>query len=327
MKPLINKLLSGLAPIGVSIKQRKLVLCYHRFSAPGYQDSFYNPVSTMPVVELEKQLIWLQQFADIVTLDELMNSHSDRWQVAITIDDGYRDVVDLALPVFEQLKTPVTWFIATKPVEEPRWIPWWDMSAWIKHQTNGTFSTDNQSLSGEWDLSRHEHKEQISAALRSTALFEGPLAAEQLVAEIVKHLTVPDNAFIRPDHLAEYRNSSILTIAPHTHQHPNLALLSTDEQRQEFSVSMNKLKQWNTNPQPWLAYPFGKEWARSMGTPEIARDLGFKAAFTTNIDFIEPETNSYTVPRISVDGRWNMAAFRARAVFAPIQNRIKAQLK
>ncbi|WP_028293837.1 polysaccharide deacetylase family protein [Oceanobacter kriegii] len=327
MKPLINKVLAGLAPIAISVRKRKLVLCYHRFSEAGYDDPFFNPVSTMPLAELRKQLKWLLSFADIVDLETLLNSDSSDWQVAITIDDGYKDVADLALPVFESMNTPVTWFIATRPVEDASWIPWWDMAAWIQRQTSGQLTLNTDDLTGSFELAEASSRQQIAATLRKLALFNGIDAAEQLVSSISSQLEVPDNAFIRPADLLAIKSSPILTLAPHTHQHPNLALLSKSEQENEFNVSYQKLEEWGLNPAKWLAYPFGKEWARSMDTHETASALGYKGAFTTNIDFVEADTNPHTVPRISVDGRWNMAAFQARTVFAPIQQRVKAALR
>ncbi|WP_221801445.1 polysaccharide deacetylase family protein [Oceanobacter mangrovi] len=324
MKRLINTITGSLAPFATGLKSRKLVLCYHRFSSPGYTDAFPSPVSTTPAAELEKQIRWLASFADFVTLDTLASSkHNPRWQIAITIDDGYKDVLDLGMPLFEKHQVPVTWFIATKAVQDPKWIPWWDLSAWLGNQGKGKLNLNDSILNGEFDLSNKTQVGHICSTLRKRALSDTKQGLDNLVANIVTQLNIPANAFCRPTELKAAQTSSFLQLAPHTHSHPNLALLTAEQQRREFEESFKLLSSWEASPQNWLAYPFGKEWARNQETLKIVEELGFKGACTTNIDYASEQGNRYTIPRISIDGRWDLQTFKSRVVFAPLKNRLK----
>lgn len=343
MKQYANSVLSSLAPLITKASRRKLILCYHRFSAPDYADPFYTPVATTPAAELDKQLNWLKQFVDFVPLNDLQTdlkpSPGKRWQVAITIDDGYQDVIDLALPVLKKHQIPVTWFIATRPVSDPQWLPWWDMSAWLSRCPEGKiqlnnkilnnqnlsdeFDADNFDLRDKFDLSVPAERQQLRNQLRFIAHHTGHQQAADVVSQIQQQLNIPANAFCRPEGLLTAQQNFDVSLAPHTHHHSNLSLLNADDQKKEIEMSRDHLQQWGIQPLNWLAYPFGKPSARTTETPALAESLGFHGAVTTEIDYVRESSHRYQLPRISVDGRWNIKAFRSRVLFAPLIQSIK----
>src|SRR6185295_12248173 len=57
-----------------------------------------------------QQLRWLSRRNDVVRLEQTL-APSNRRQVAITFDDGFRDNLTVALPLLEKFQLPITLFV------------------------------------------------------------------------------------------------------------------------------------------------------------------------------------------------------------------------
>lgn len=90
------------------------VLMYHAFGRRGEAGSRW----VVPIRSLDRQLRLLRRLGrTVVPLGEIVEARRDHrlppaGAVAITIDDGYRDVLD-ALPVFARANAPVTLFVVS----------------------------------------------------------------------------------------------------------------------------------------------------------------------------------------------------------------------
>lgn len=330
VKSAFNITAGTIAPAVACLVPRKLVLCYHRFSHTKHPDPFHNPVTATPVEELEKQILWLKSFCLFKTLDDIVSAEpvGKKWEIAITIDDGYQDVIDLGLPLFEKHQIPVSWFVTTDPVTNPDSLPWWDLSSLVANLNAGHLHFSLDGKDKRVDLSNNDDSRWVRDTLRELFLFNSANKADefkrQLISELSKIESLPQNSFARPATLKQAAASNVMSIGPHTCSHPNLARLTPEEQTHEIQSSVTALKEMGIQPINWFSYPFGKEWARSESTLDIARSLGLRGCITTGTGYVYPDTPSYLVPRISVDGRWDIQAFKARVVFGPLTDTLKS---
>lgn len=83
-------------------KKQKFILCYHSIGNSGWR--FATPVS-----DFEEQMIFLKKNYNVVGLSELLKSKSGG--VAITFDDGYKDVFVNAYPIMKKLGIKGTIFV------------------------------------------------------------------------------------------------------------------------------------------------------------------------------------------------------------------------
>jgi len=87
------------------------VLIYHRVGADQGQEM------DLPLATFRRQMEWLSRHTEVVPLsdglDRLSGGAFERDRVAITFDDGYRDVFTRAWPVLRDLSLPATVFLAT----------------------------------------------------------------------------------------------------------------------------------------------------------------------------------------------------------------------
>jgi peptidoglycan/xylan/chitin deacetylase (PgdA/CDA1 family) len=100
-----------------------VVLIYHRVGRRA-------PIETdVPLGLFDDQIAYLTEQVDVVALDDGLRtiaspqSSNASTMVAITFDDGTADFADLALPVLERHRVPVTLYVATAFVEERRPFP------------------------------------------------------------------------------------------------------------------------------------------------------------------------------------------------------------
>lgn len=104
------------------------ILMYHRFSEKPKPGFVHREV-------FEKQLVYLKNYFNLTTLDDLVKTFLRKGAfpqntVVITVDDGYSDFYDIALPVLKKHNVPATFFITTRFVDGDFWL-WPDCVRYI----------------------------------------------------------------------------------------------------------------------------------------------------------------------------------------------------
>jgi peptidoglycan/xylan/chitin deacetylase (PgdA/CDA1 family) len=79
----------------------------------------------------------------------------------------------------------------------------------------------------------------------------------------------------------EMSGSGLVEFGAHTHTHPILARLSTEECKNEIEVSIRRVEEITGRPCKVFAYPFGGREDYSQDAVDILRNLGIRAAVTT----------------------------------------------
>lgn len=88
------------AAIRRSEAERRVILIYHSVGVGSLATE---------VEQFRKQMAWLAEQADVVSLDDLLDDVSDnsgKVRVALTFDDGYRSVHDIAAPILAEYGFP-----------------------------------------------------------------------------------------------------------------------------------------------------------------------------------------------------------------------------
>jgi peptidoglycan/xylan/chitin deacetylase (PgdA/CDA1 family) len=97
--------------------QRVIILAYH---------SIGNDVYSVAPAEFDAQMGYLAEYTRVVPLDLLLSSQTylwDRLTCAITFDDGYSSVYDVALPILRKYQLPATIYLTTGALGERNPIP------------------------------------------------------------------------------------------------------------------------------------------------------------------------------------------------------------
>jgi peptidoglycan/xylan/chitin deacetylase (PgdA/CDA1 family) len=300
-----------------------LVATFHRIGDPA-RGSFYDGVYSASPEAFRAQVRHLRDRFRLVTLDALAALADsgfavDRPTALITFDDGYRDNFDVALPILQELGAPATFFIPTGFFSHPQ-VPWWDHAAHVLKRTG------KAELALDWPEPLRIDLEQTTrgAAIGTVVqlYLDGKVKGDEQ-ARFRTHLeerasvVVDDEAqgralFMTWDQVRRLADAG-MTIGSHAHGHRALASLSEAEQRHELVESKRILERELGREVQGFAYPFG--WPGTYGelTQRLAREAGYRLAFSSVEGVNRPgASDPFALRRLNVGYHDSAPLFRAR---------------
>jgi peptidoglycan/xylan/chitin deacetylase (PgdA/CDA1 family) len=312
-----------------------LVLNYHRIGNP--EDDLFDPgVFSATADQFNDQISYLKRHLSPVTLEETLDfvgaaskQHArkvPRCRVLITFDDGYLDNYEIAYPILRSHGVQGVFFLATSVVGSCQ-VPWWDHIAYVVK----TARTRRFTLPYPVDLAVDIDRSGLTESLRTILeLYKKPenTDSERFIRELAEkangnELPSTLRRFLTWDEAREMIAGG-MAIGSHTHSHHVLSQLAPDRQLEELSGSRAILKEQLGVEPDVLAYPVGKKASFTAVTQQMARDAGYRAAFSfyggTNLP---GEVSPYDVNRIGIgDQSWDRfrvqtAVFRATGSYWP----------
>ena len=251
---------------------------------------------------------------DIITIDEvhqrLIERNFSRRFACFTLDDGYRDNRDFALPLMREFEAPFTVFVASDFAQGTGRL-WWialemviAKSSSIELAIGGTMTRLDtstpalkqaafdrlpdhlRSLPGEGDIHR-----EIGALCARHGIDEAAVCRELCMSF---------------DELKPFAQDKLITIGAHSITHCNLARQPKEIARSEMVTSRARIEDALQRPVVHLAYPYGDKIAAGAREFALAQAAGFKTAVTTRPGMIFPESASHltALPRVSLNGNY-----------------------
>ena len=250
---------------------------------------------------------------DIVSMDELherlVQGRFDRRFAAFTLDDGYRDNRDHALPVLREFDAPATIYVASDFAEGTGRL-WWTALEMaiakadaIEVKIGGTpFRLDTSTSSA-----KQAAFDRLHDWLRSLA--EHDLQRE--VAALCARHGVDQAAICRDlcmswDELQAFAADPLVTIGGHSITHCNLAHQTEAIAREELTVSRARIEAKLQREVVHLAYPYGDRIAAGAREFALASAAGYKTAVTTRPGMVFRESGRHltALPRVSLNGNY-----------------------
>jgi peptidoglycan/xylan/chitin deacetylase (PgdA/CDA1 family) len=251
---------------------------------------------------LERQLRFLRRSTNVVDLREALAALAagrplPRRAVAITFDDGYRDQVELAVPMLERLGLPATFFLI--PGVLSRVVrPWWELVAWAFVRASRETVTWEGTA---WPL-RSPAERRSSLLAVAELLKRRGRAAREVALEELTALLAPDGdpaeerLFLDWDGARRLARGR-LTVGSHTFHHGILSQEDEQAQLHDLLTSRRRLEQELDIEVDLLAYPNGRLGDYDDTTMRAARRAGYAHAITTMPGWNRPSTPPYEVPR------------------------------
>ena len=256
---------------------------------------------------------------DVVSLDEMHRRMTERdfarRFVCLTFDDGYRDTLTYAYPILKEAGMPFAVYVATSYPDRLGELWWLALEAVIaKNERIGlVIDGENRTFDCATVADKRVLFDELYWWLRSRP-------TETELRDIVRNLAAcyhVDIASFCKDlcmdwrELAELAADPLVTIGAHTINHPMLAKLPTQNVRSEIDLGRSVIEATLGVQPAHLSYPFGD--AASAGAREfdIAAELGFKTAVTTQpgVLFREHTDHMTALPRISLNGEYQQLRY------------------
>lgn len=262
---------------------------------------FYNPVSMAQIAAALHKRSSLPENA-----------------VAITIDDGYRDFLLNAFPVFTEFEIPATVFLVADFLDRKSWL-WWNRIEYaFEHTAKDRVDVDAPGLETGASL------ETTEARWRNARSFaEGVkwLENTERLAEIDRVLNslevrIPERApaYCEPMSWDEVRQLQKRNIefGAHTKSHPILSSLAGPEQiADEIRGSKKRIEEELGAPVIHFCYPNGRSADIGDTALRITRESGFETAVTTEpgMNRIGENTDPFLLRRSGVSPDYSVAYF------------------
>lgn len=231
---------------------------------------------------------------------------------AITLDDGYLDNLEEALPVFEAHEAPATIYIAPG-LTSGETLPWWDTVEQILLQNERLeFPTPEGIV--VLDCPDIAAKKEAASRLESLLAVETGEEEQQGVLHALgaRDLAPPGGrAFMDWEEVRSISAHRLITIGAHTVNHYKLARLAEETARHEMAESARIIEAEIGAKPRHFAYPYGDADAAGDREAGIARELGFASAVTTRHGVIQQghAEHLHALPRISVNGRFQKVGY------------------
>lgn len=294
------------------------ILCYHRIGTGGI------PLfSELPPEVFEAQMRFLRRWYRVVSLDELcgeMESPTRNGQaVAVTFDDGYRDLQTCALPVLQRYQIPATVFLPVMSIETGE-VPWYDrifLALRVFPEDEMEIALDHHR---RFRLTSNQTRLQAATEIIGYVRTLPDWRRKEYCESLEKRVTLPvdelRNRMLTWDQIRAMCRVGV-SFGSHTMTHPVVSRLTEEQLESELCKSKRLLEERIGRPSQHFAFPFGKPEDCGKAAPRILTASGYRSAATTVEGTNSPGDNLYELRRTQIGNERSvpMFAFKLNQLF------------
>jgi len=296
---------SGIAVfVSFFIKRGAAILVFHSISERGvFSDNRVSPAFFEQVVRYLKKRYQIVPLKRMVSRLKAGGSIPTDW-IVLTFDDGYKDNMEIALPVLKNYAATGTFYI-TFDVLAGKKIFFYDRIQYLIDNTPlETVIIDINGKKCHFKITNQVQKDE--AVIRMVLAIRGE--KQDFQEEFIKGLQKKCMIALEQELFSIYLDSDDIhtlsstgmEIGSHTISHPNLLTLSHSELFDEIQNSRRSLEKLAGREISAFSYPYGKRNAFNRKVKAQVKDSGYSSSVTTLYGFVYSETDSYELPRIGV---------------------------
>jgi peptidoglycan/xylan/chitin deacetylase (PgdA/CDA1 family) len=289
------------------------ILCYHRVGLEGAP--FHSQLA--PSV-FEKQMRYLKEHYRIVPFDqlfqELLTDRAVPPTIAVTFDDGYRDLYTHAFPVLRKYEIPAMIYLIGECMETGS-APWYDRI----FAGFSAFPGNNleMEMEGAVQFKLASRLDRMRAAWTTVCYLRTIPDSERKRWCERFEVAVPIPESDLTDRMLDWKQvremqDQGISFGAHTMTHPSVGQLSESEFDMELSRSKAVFETGLGRRVNHFAFPFGKPGDRSRASEEFLRESGYLTAVTTTEGFNTPGANPFRLNRLQIGGERALATFASR---------------
>ena len=294
-------------------RPRLAILCYHRVGTGGVP--LYSQLA--PQI-FESQMRYLRKHYRLISLDgliaEITNPSTTEPSIAVTFDDGYRDLFTHALPILASYQIPATVFLTAGAIETGE-VAWYDRIFLALRIAPGPaldFPLDQpRQFSLASDSERMRAAVEIITFMRRIAPAQRHAMCAVLESKVQLPLEQLRDRMLTWDQVRAMDRAGIC-FGAHTMTHPVVSSLTAAELDWELRESKRMIEDRLDRPVRHFAFPFGKHHECGDSALTLLPQLGYVSASTTEPGLNSSGSNPFELKRISMDDSASLAAFAFR---------------
>lgn len=249
---------------------------------------------------------------DVIRLDELRNRLGEPRGpkfVCFTFDDGYRDNMTHALPIFQDFGYPFAVNITTGLTDHTTSTWWYLVEDVLALRSSLSLEWGGTPYSWQWN--GPDDREYVFGQIATLIRKQDKMTRDTLIEVIAQAAGLDPLARTRElimnwDQVRTLAADWHVTIGAHTLTHQVLSNLSDADLRAEIVEGRKLLESRLQKRIQHFAYPFGGPDAVGKREFDAAIDADFETAVTTRTGnlFKEHAWNLLALPRLTIDGNY-----------------------
>jgi peptidoglycan/xylan/chitin deacetylase (PgdA/CDA1 family) len=259
------------------------------------------------------------QNIDIITLDEMHRRLTERdfarRFACLTLDDGYRDNRDFALPLLREFDAPAAVFVASDFADGFGRMWWVALERVVAKAERIETEIDGVAvrLDAGTPAAKQAAYDRLHDWLRGLPT-EADLQRE--ISALCRRYGADETSICRElclswEELKPFAADPLISIGAHTITHCNLARAPEKDAHQEMATGRARIEDVLQRPAVHFAYPYGDRIAAGPREFALAQASGFKTAVTTRPGMVFPENVGHltALPRVSLNGNYQDVRF------------------
>lgn len=222
--------------------------------------------------------------------------------VALTFDDGFRDTLTTACPILEDYNIPATCYVTSGFMDGSVRPYEYVLGHYVESVERVQLQWGGETET--WEFNTPGGRKECYRVIKSIGKPLPQADRQRLLRSLRPRVKDSIDAskscpeYMSPNEVSELANHPLFTIGAHTHTHPLLSSLSTEEVWTEIQEGLDRLRDMTDMPIRHFSYPYG---GCSSATREMVKDIGLESAVTTQPTAVDAWHHSpYQLPRIEV---------------------------
>jgi peptidoglycan/xylan/chitin deacetylase (PgdA/CDA1 family) len=237
---------------------------------------------------------------DFISPDQLPayleQPHGKTKFVMFTFDDGYRDNLEVAYPIFKQYGVPFTIYLAASFPERKAVLWWYLLDDLILSHEHLEVTIDDEEQ--HFDCSSLEGKKNASQYLRRRIKYADAGEYESIIHNVFNPYGVDlhqktGELALTWEEITRLSKDPLVTIGSHSMNHYTLKKLPEETALDEILRSKHIIQEHIQKPVEHFAYPYGERNEAGEREFRLVKECGFKTAVTTRFNNVFPGYRHY----------------------------------
>jgi len=285
----------------------------------------YHSFPKTQVENFARQCEHLRRYYNPVSMDEVVAFVRDLKplpprSVAITIDDGYRDVYEFGAPVLRRFHIPATLYAVPAFLDRQCWL-WWDCISYALFHSPlnqaQLIVPGNELSPATFALGSVAQRQALATHISiSLSRFDDQSRWVQDFAQRLQ-VNLPETPVPPYDAISWEQTRELaangFAIGSHTMNHRVTGTLhDPDVKRFEINGSRERLEAMLHRPVHHFSFPNGGIGDFSHTDIELVKQAGYSSAVTTLIGMLDDEADCFQLPRINAGADMDLSFFKMR---------------
>ena len=293
------------------------IFCLHHVCPNRGQRQDFAPYSNLEITQefLDTLIVMMKNKGiALVSLDDavarLTSTRKSEQRFAVfTLDDGYRDNLIHAMPVFEKHQCPFAVYVAPRIAEGTCELWWRLLEAVIAKSPEVKIELDGENIVMLTSDTASKYRACSILAPKIQSMEE--YQQRDLIKNLCLRHNVDWQAFCREvamtwNEIRLMAQNPLATIGAHTLNHYNLLKLSAEDALSEMRQSKSQIENQLCTAVKHFAYPYGNIDAAGPREFALCKTAGFESGVVTRLGSLWPEhaEHLHALPRIMISGRY-----------------------